>query len=249
MRRVRSNPRQVTDRTPPVARDGSAVNRIYGLIASGRFAPGERLPPERSLALEFGLSRGSVREAIRELGALHVLETRRGAGTYVNEVTAYDLYAPLQRALTIDPGSLLHVLELRRILEPVAAALAATRLSKASLAELEEFVAGIDQELKLAEPDLLRIVILDEWFHQVLFQSCGNPLISGILQSVMATARQGRSVTVAAPASPQMTLEELRTLLAALRDRDPLRSDAAMSRHLLRVEEAARIAFAANANT
>src|SRR6266849_2799447 len=122
-----------------------AAGWIRQLVVSGRFARGQRLPPERELATQFQVSRSSVREAIRELVALNILITRPGAGTYVTDLTAAELFAPLHFALRVDPKSLLHLFELRRVLEPVAAAVAATRLTDEAIVGLMNLVAEAAQ--------------------------------------------------------------------------------------------------------
>src|SRR5688572_28957552 len=95
---------------------------IRQMILTGQLAPGDRVPPERDLAQSFGLSRASVREAVRELAALGVLTARQGDGTYVSKLESHDLFAPLEFALRVDQRSLLDLTELRLIIEPRVAA-------------------------------------------------------------------------------------------------------------------------------
>ena len=104
------------------------ANRIRDLIVSGAYDAGQRLPPERVLAKQLGVSRGGLREAISQLAALGIVHARQGSGTFVTSLSADSLFAPLDFALQVDPHSLLHLYELRRILEPVGAGLAAVRV-------------------------------------------------------------------------------------------------------------------------
>lgn len=204
------------------------------------------MPPERELAAQFRVSRSSVREAIRELVALNILVTRRGAGTYVTELSQAELFAPLHFALRVDPTSLLHLFELRRVLEPVAAAIAATRLGDAAIAELEDLVAILKQRFKNGDEDLEGLVEADERIHDEIIATMHNPLISAIIRSLREVAHQSRELTVSVPSVPEQTLDELESMVAALAAHDPLRAEATMLRHLSRLEDTARKAIAAS---
>ncbi len=221
-----------------------ATGWLRQLIVSGQFAPGQRLPPERVLANRLSLSRSSVREAIRELVALHILVTRRGAGTYVTQLSPSDLFAPLHFALQVDPTSLLHLFELRRIVEPVAASVAASRLGDEALAELQGLVVTSLASFARGEADLEGLVKADERIHDVIIDAMDNPLISAIIRSLREVAHRGREFTVSIPAVPEQTIDELQALVAALTARDPLRAEATMLRHLSRLEDTARKALA-----
>ena len=221
-----------------------AAGWIRQLIVSGRFAPGQRLPPERELATQFRVSRSSVREAIRELGALNILVTRRGAGTYVTDLSAAELFAPLHFALRVDPTSLLHLFELRRVLEPGAAAVAATRLGDGAVAELEALVAGVKRRFTSGDQDLEGLVEADERLHEEIIDTMHNPLISAIIRSLREVSHQSREFTVSVPSVPEQTLDELESIVAALAAHDPLRAEATMLRHLSRLEDTARKAIA-----
>jgi DNA-binding FadR family transcriptional regulator len=187
-----------------------------------------------------------VREAIRELVALNVLVTRPGAGTYVTELNTAELFAPLQFALWVDPTALLHLFELRRVLEPVAAAIAATRLGNVTIAELEDLVATVKQRFKNGDEDLEALVQADERIHDEIIATMHNPLISAIIRSVREVAHQSREFTVSVPSVPEQTFDELESMVAALAAHDPLRAEATMLRHLSRLEDTARKAIAAS---
>jgi len=224
-------------------RPADAAGSISQLVVSGQFAPGQRLPPERELAAQFGVSRSSVREAIRELVALNILVTRPGAGTYVTELETAELFAPLHFALRVDPPSLLHLFELRRILEPVAAAVAATRLTDEAIVGLMNLVAEAAQRSQ--DGDAEGLVQADERIHEEIIETMRNPLISAITRSLREVAHQSREFTASVPSVRAQTVDELESLVAALAAHDPLRAEAAMIRHLTRLEDAARKATGA----
>lgn len=220
-----------------------AAGWIRQLVETGRFAPGQRLPPERELATQFRVSRSTVREAIRELVALNILVTRPGAGTYVTELSTAELFAPLQFALRVDPPLLLHLFELRRILEPVAAAVASIRLGDEAIVELSELIADVKQRFQ--NGDFEGLVHADERIHDEVIETMHNPLISAVIRSLREVTHLSREFTVSVPSVRGQTVDELESLVAALAAHDPLRAEAAMIRHLSRLEDAARKAIGA----
>src|SRR5439155_11390951 len=107
---------------------GEAIDRMRELIASGEWGPGTRLPREADLAAQLGLSRNSLREAVRALSLARILEVRQGDGTYVSSLEASELLEPTSLATNLLQGrTVLELFEVRRMLEPEAAALAALR--------------------------------------------------------------------------------------------------------------------------
>src|SRR5438105_14271945 len=131
-----------------------AIESIRELIVSGEWGPGTRLPREADLAAQLGLSRNSLREAVRALSLIRVLEVRQGDGTYVSSLAPDLLLESTRMATDLLPGrSVLELFEVRRLLEPGAVALAAQRMDAAAKARLKReldrmFAAGSDvQEL------------------------------------------------------------------------------------------------------
>jgi len=224
-----------------------AVGAITEMIRQGELKPGDRLPPERELAARFELARSSIREAIRELAAVNVLVARRGAGTYVTGLESVNLFASLELAVHLDPKSYLHVIEARRILEPAVAASAAVKLSAVQISELGKLLAAYSEHassMHLAAPDHERVrretVLLDERIHEILAEAHGNPVIIGILSSLRQVARSARELTVGVPKALDQSVDELSAVVAAVTAGDPLRAQAAMTRHIASTEEAAR---------
>src|SRR5437764_11129494 len=130
-----SRRRRRADRAPSVTDD--AIDKIRELIVSGAWGPGDRLPKESELAAQLGLSRNSLREAVRALSQLRVLEVRQGDGTYVSSLKPGELLEPTLSATHLLRGrTVLELFEVRRLLEPEAAAVAARRGSAELLAGL-----------------------------------------------------------------------------------------------------------------
>src|SRR5581483_8964671 len=122
-----------------VAVTDEAIEKIKDMIVSGRLLPGQRLPREADLAARLGLSRSSLREAVRALAVMHILDVRQGDGTYVSSLAADSLLDALGFIVEFHRDtSVLELLEVRRILEPAASARAAMLIDDAALAKLGE---------------------------------------------------------------------------------------------------------------
>src|SRR5918911_1729125 len=123
-----------------------AIEQIRNLIRSGSLPPGSRLPPENELAAQLGLSRNSMREAVKALEMVRVLDVRRGDGTYVTSLEPRLLLEGLGLAVELlQDDSILSVVEVRRLLEPPATGLAAARITDEGLARLEERLREMDE--------------------------------------------------------------------------------------------------------
>jgi GntR family transcriptional repressor for pyruvate dehydrogenase complex len=159
------------------------VRQIAALIRNGQLRSGERLPTERELGIAFGVSRGVVREAVKVLGALGLVEARQGSGIYVlNDIPT------VTRAFTLsvspDMKSVERLFEFRRTLEVEAAALAAVRRTEPQLAEI---VAASDETARAVElGDLEECGAFDNLFHAAVARASGNPYF----EVAVATARQ-----------------------------------------------------------
>jgi DNA-binding FadR family transcriptional regulator len=219
-------------KTEPGEGVATAAQLFRESILQGNFAAGQRIPPERDLAATYSVSRGSIREAIRGLVSLGILESKRGSGTYVRRLESSELFKSLEFVLDVDPQSLSHFFELRRLLEPAAAAIAANRLTSEDRERLLEVRDELAQ-LKKSPSGLARLIELDHEIHSTISESTQNPLIHMIINSVRATAARAKVL-----ASGYRTHDidsashELIRLIEALCDADSLRAEGAMMWHL-----------------
>jgi GntR family transcriptional repressor for pyruvate dehydrogenase complex len=210
----------------------TAAQLLRESILQGNFAPGQRIPPERDLAVTYSVSRGSIREAIRGLVSLGILESKRGSGTYVRRLESSELFKSLEFVLDVDPQSLSHFFELRRLLEPAAAAIAADRLTSEDRERLLE-VRDELAKLKQSPAGLARLIELDHEIHSTISESTRNPLIHMIISSVRATAARARGLASGYNTHDlDSARNELSRLIEALCDSDSLRSEGAMMWHL-----------------
>jgi GntR family transcriptional repressor for pyruvate dehydrogenase complex len=158
-----------------------AIEQIRGLVASGEWGPGTRLPREADLAKQLGLSRNSLREAVRALSLARVLEVRQGDGTYVSSLEPGELLEPTLSATHLLQGrTVLELFEVRRMLEPEAAAMAAQRADADVIAalrhQLDRMVAAGDRADDLVEADAA--------FHDVIARAPGNGVLQALLRSL-----------------------------------------------------------------
>jgi DNA-binding FadR family transcriptional regulator len=207
-RRGRRNP-SVTD---------EAINKIQALIISGSWGPGDRLPKETELAAQLGLSRNSLREAVRALSQLRVLEVKQGDGTYVTSLEP-DLLLESTRFAThlMRNNIVLELYAVRRMLEPHAAALAAARIDEAGLQALE-------QELNrmIAAGTVEELVDADMEFHAVIARAAGNSVLTSLLDSLSTRTLRTRIWRGRDEAGAlEVTRLEHHRIFDAIRRRDP----------------------------
>ena len=207
----------------------TALHGLRTLIADGSLQPGDRMPSEGELSERLGVSRGSIREAIRTLSALGVVETRRGAGTYVGELRAADMIRTLSLTVGLLPlESILELYELRRVLEAHAVALSAARCDDATLAGLGDLL----DRLEVSE-DVDEQSALDHEFHMGIARLCGNESLT----SMVAVLRsRSRAYPVLTPETKRVSDAGHRAILRALVSRDPVAASVAAAAHVAQSE-------------
>jgi GntR family transcriptional repressor for pyruvate dehydrogenase complex len=203
-----------------VALTDEAIAKIRSMIQSGELPPGTRLPPEPQLAAQMGLSRSGVREAVKALESARVLDVRRGDGTYVTSLAPHLLLEGLGVAVELlRDDTLLEVMEVRRLLEPMATGLAAVRMAEAELDVLGEILA----DMRIARDDAELLIQYDMAFHRTVIAATGNETLASLLEGLSSRtvrARVWRGL-IEGNAS-HITLAEHEAIYEALRARDPL---------------------------
>src|SRR5207249_5385718 len=162
-----------------------AVEHIQQLVQSGELKPGDRLPSERELARRLGVSRSTLREAIRALVVMNILVPRHGDGTYVSSLEPELLSAPFTFALDTQPALRTHLFEARRVLETACARLAATRISDAELAELDDLATAGDS-------DADALIDRDVELHTAIAHAARNPILLALMGSMGTLALESR---------------------------------------------------------
>jgi GntR family transcriptional repressor for pyruvate dehydrogenase complex len=213
-----------------------AVDRLRDLILQGELSAGDRLPPERVLACELGVSRSTLREAIRALVVMNVLVSRHGDGTYVSSLEPDLLAEPFELMVSLSDKSLFHLFEVRRVLETACAGLAAERISDEELVQFDRIL----EHSEAARGDSEELLDRDVELHTAIVRATRNPLLIRIMSGVGALALAGRRRTISLPGVADRSLADHARIVSALRRRSPETARAAMEAHLGHVEESFR---------
>lgn len=211
-----------------------AIEKIKAMITSGALRAGDRLPKEADLAAALGLSRNSLREAVRALALVNILDVRRGDGTYVTSLEPHILLEALNFIVDFHrDDTVLEFLQVRRILEPAATAMAAERISPEEVKGLRALLDSLG-----SNPDPEELVEKDMEFHRRIVVSAGNSVLASLLESMsgpMTRARVWRGITQTGTLT--RTFAEHRAILDALTARDPEAARAWATVHIAGVEQ------------
>jgi GntR family transcriptional repressor for pyruvate dehydrogenase complex len=166
----------------------AAIDRLQAMVLSGDLKPGQRLPREADLAKTLGLSRNSLREAVRALSLVRILDVRQGDGTYVSDLSMESLVTALTFVVEFhQDSSVLELLEMRRILEPAASELAVARISQPALQELEEILRRVTSDSSVEE-----LVAVDIEFHRAIGVASGNAMLASLIESLSGPTQRAR---------------------------------------------------------
>ena len=214
-------------------------NKVYEEVARQiqnhifeHLKPGDVLPPERELAQKFGVSRGSVRDAIRSLELVGLLEPRQGMGTVVCEPSAEALASPLAAVLVQKRKLVGELLDVRKIIEPPLARRAALHATAAQIAEMEQILER--QREKVLHGEMA--VEEDSEFHYRIALAADNSVMLRMVDVLMDMLRETRQRSLQTRGRPQKSLASHQRILAALKRHDPVAAESAMLRHLEEVE-------------
>lgn len=213
------------------------VQQIEDSILKGSLNPGDQLPAERELAQRFGVSRTAVREAVKVLREKGLVEAYSGRGTFITDGTSQAIRQSLDRMIKIgQPEGSTHLVEVREILEPGIAALAATRAEESHLAAMREAIAVMDRAKK--DPDAFIEADLD--FHLALAEAAANPLILSLIDSIVGLLREQRMGIFYVEGGPERGQSHHKRILDAIENRDPEKARESMRAHLRQVREDTR---------
>ncbi|MDR2245150.1 MAG: FadR family transcriptional regulator [Treponema sp.] len=210
------------------------VENLINLIKGSSIQVGEKLPPERRLCELIGVSRPILREALKALQVMNIIDIRQGAGAYLKSLEPEDVVEHLDIVFHLD-SSLYHDLyEARRILEAGIARIAAVNITGEELSRIEDNIsqaAGcIDNEAFFFQRDVE--------LHGIIMKASGNRVLSVFMQSVNKLALMIRQKTNAMSNIRNNTIRDHQAILAALKSHDPEKSAAAMEEHIRNVEKA-----------
>src|SRR6478736_6575691 len=211
------------------------VAHVRGLIERRALRPGDRLPAERDLAVQIGVSRPTVRAGLRALAAMGVVQSRHGSGTYIPDGPPALGSEPLSFQAALHGFTREEMYEARRILEVGAAGLAAERAAPDQLATLADEVAGLFASLE----DPRVFLVHDINFHRSVAAASGNPIVASLVEMVSALYYERRRNTAAGASQRDLrdAAEAHRRIYQAIRARNPDGARQAMHAHLLQAAD------------
>lgn len=204
------------------------VDEIQHLIATGKLAPNMKLPPEREIAEHLGVSRTVVREAVQILVTKGLLESRRGWGTIVRQVTRDRVVEPLSWLLQSRGATMDHLHQVRYILETEIVRLAASQVTEEELTRLTQ----ICEEMERCMGEVAAFVAFDADFHRTLAETAHNPLLIVLLDSIRDLMQEVRLQVHRHPAVYATIVPDHRQIVAAIQARDPDAATLAIKQHL-----------------
>src|SRR4051812_28536254 len=218
--------------TPDVMADELVVRHVRELVVLGKVKPGQKLPTERELGRDIGVSRTSVRAGLQTLAAKGLLFVRHGAGTFVSDGPPVLDSEPLSLLAALHGFTRQQMFEARRILEVSIARMAAERATASDLAAISDAVTG----LFAACDDPQAFLVQDIRFHDAVGTASGNPILASVVEMISAMFYEQRRETADRRRDLRPVAEMHWHIYQAIRDREPGRAANLMSEHLILAE-------------
>ena len=218
----------------PIVRESVAemvVRRILDMVTARALKPGDQLPPERDLAESLGVSRPSVREAIRGLAILGVVQSRQGGGAYITKLDGDALLGPIQFFLSLEDVNIRELYDARSLIESDVARRAAVHMDGATLTQLTEIL----QAQKSTLTDARAFRLSDFAFHEAIWGGCGNAFLKRIGESLNVLGLEFRRRASETSGVLEQSYADHGRLLDALRARDPDAAAKAAETHMQNV--------------
>lgn len=209
------------------------VDRLLLLIKEKQLKPGDRLPPERELSATMGVSRPSLREALRALSIMNIIENRQGSGTYITSLEPERLVEHLDFIIALNDQSFLDLFQARKILEVGLVSLAAQQIKDDELKALKDCLARTAEEID----DPAVFLQCDLEMHQRIIDAARNQILALFMKSINDLNIASRRRTGESRKLREQTLKDHRLILTALEEHSSSRAAQAMRDHLNHVEE------------
>jgi GntR family transcriptional regulator, transcriptional repressor for pyruvate dehydrogenase complex len=204
------------------------ADRIRELILDGTYAADQPLPSERVLSARLGVSRGSVRDALRTLEVLGLLEPRHGQGTFPRELSVDRLVTPLTSVLVYRRDLQDELMDVRRMFEPAVARTAATRVTDEDVAELERVVGAQRRKIAAGKSAIGE----DTAFHAAMARATHNRVAVRLMATLNDLLMESRKLTLKRRGRPERSLRGHEAIVSAMRRRDPAAAERAMHDHI-----------------
>jgi len=207
------------------------IEQIGEMIKNGYLKKGDKLPPERELVEQLGVSRTSIREAVRVLEILGVIESRQGEGNFVTDRLDDTFFQPLSLAFMLRDSDPIEILEIRKIMEVGIAGLAAQRITDNDLKKLKEII----EKFKKCDSEKINAT-LDKEFHYIIIGASNNYLAKDIYTTISLLFDQfiigARKEIMKEKKNQAILLSQHEEIYHAIEKRDPKMAEEAMKKHL-----------------
>ncbi|MBI5581717.1 MAG: FadR family transcriptional regulator [Deltaproteobacteria bacterium] len=207
-----------------------AIEQINQLISAGHLKPGDTLPSERKLMEKFKISRVPVREALRVLEMMGVVEVKPGRGIYVTD-PENSLFSPLRQWLSVQKETLVNHFEVRLLIEPRAAAFCAERASKEQIKAMKKCLRSFFEAQ--AENKLVDMIRADTQLHQLIAEATGNRTLATLMSTFTNSLLEGWKASLRTEGRGEKTVEEHATIVEAIEKKDGAKAEKLMKNHLL----------------
>lgn len=212
------------------------MDQIRDLMVSGKLQNGDKLPPERELADIFNVSRTSVREAIRTLATMGLVEVKKGHGVFVKEATLDSIFSNVVDVLVLNKKEMKQLFEIRKVLETQAAAWAAERASELEIAELNLLIEEV-RSVNKQKFDIALARKYDEKFHTAIVKASHNDVLFKIMSGLFDSLDNVRIKTAIVPGRALMSINDHAAIASAISERNSEKAKQAMYEHIESVEK------------
>jgi GntR family transcriptional repressor for pyruvate dehydrogenase complex len=209
------------------------VKQLIGLIEGGTLKPGDKLPSERQMAEELGVSRTAIREALRALESMGYIESKVGGGTFIREISLDRALLPFSTVLSQDKNLIKELLEVRQLLESEIALLASKRATEEDIKRMEAALGSMREDIDGGGIGLRG----DNAFHDALALASRNMAMSKILGLCDELLSKSRESTLRIPGQPARSLEDHFAILNAVKNKDHLLAQQLMKQHIIKAQE------------
>lgn len=208
------------------------MNQFTKMIKNGELSIGDKIPPERNLAEQFGVGRSTIREAIKSMTSMGLLEARLGEGTFVKKVDSDDIKQQLQWGLYLDPAPFNELVELRMILELETVRKAALNRTQGEIIELQSWINNMKQEGQVQQNKKN-----DLMFHMTIAKASNNKMIYNLLDLIRMSLEEWFENVLKEPINVEDSIDEHQLILEAVIQQDVVQAVNAMKSHLERGEQ------------
>jgi len=224
------------ENTPFIKKEGVAekvINHVRAMVQSGNLKAGDKLPPERELTSIFNVSRPSLREAMRSLSIMGIVESRQGGGAFITDLNASTLLAPLDFFISLSENNVAESFECRRLIEMEIARKCARNASEDDKRELREM---LDAQKQISD-DAVTFRILDTQFHAKLFDMAGNSVMERLADGFYNLGLEVRRIATKDSSVVRQSLKDHEAIVGAINAGDAHAAAEAMRQHLVNIEQ------------